>query len=638
MYLRLDIPPGAVSDPTPYAAGARWVAAQGVRFFDSTPERIGGAALYQPVVSPLVDTPKHIAIWATSDLYAYTSYGCRGSHLVSDGTRVYDTTPVKFTYVIPTITINTPAGSAQTMQIPGATIEGVDTTLAVGDYIKLSGYTGAGLGTVTAAYINGTHQVVGVSNAPAFYDVTVGIGASTAGAVPMSGSTVVLDVSISFARTISSGNVVTIGYGLGGYGGTDPATGVSGFGGATANTMYLWSQDTFGSWLVYNARGNSIYVWDPANPNQRALTLPQLYLSLNPTPDVAPLTDYPLRANYVLMADRSRQLIVLGTNDTLSTEFDPMLIRWSDVEDLTAWTPALTNQSGSLRVTDGSEIVAAVRTRQDILVFTDTALYALSYIGAPEVFGLRPLATNISVLGPNAIASDDDIVYWMAADGFYRYDGRVTRLPCPISRAVKTSLPTSDYKATAVAGVNKAYQEIWFSYPEGAATSNTKTVIFNTINGAWSTWDYGRDAWATGGLVGGPIAASGYYPVQHEQGLLDYSTGTGVGFSSYVQSGAIEMSDSGEKFMFISKLLPDINLPDTASTATVTLTTQHDAGGSTHSNDTGSGSIVKDVTSFTAQIDLRARGRQVSIRTDGPANSYWKLGSPRLHVRPDGRR
>lgn len=619
MLTRIEIPPGVVSDSTHYAAGNRWVASDGVRFFDNQPERIGGNILHQTAVA--ADSDIHaLTVWGTYAGTVLTGYGCETAYYVSDGQTVWDTTPYEYTYTNPNIYATLGFAAFQ------LSTDGVHTPI-VGSFMTISGCPATG--GIPANEINGIREVLSVTSGIMTFAATTVATSSFSGAAP----TATVAARASFVSTLIGGS---LGFGLGGYGGAAAGgVGSFGYGGANAaiagtDGLYLWSQDIFGEWLVYNPRGGPIYVWSPTAPTTRAQTLAQLGA-----------IDEPEFASFVLMADRSRQLIVLGTNDTDSSVFDPMLVRWSDVEDLTAWTPTLTNQAGSLRLTDGSSIIAGVRTRQDILIFTDTALYALSYIGAPEVFALRPLATNVSVLGPDAIVADDDVVYWMAADGFYRFDGRVMRIPCPITRQVKTSLRADVFKMATVAGLNKAFQEIWFSFATTGSAQQAMTVIFNTASGTWSTLSFGRSAWTTGGLVGGPIAARGRYCVRQEVGEVDFSTGVSEPITSFIQSGALELTDqsgAGNNFAFITKLIPDITLPTDTSQATFTITTRHDAGSNDATNSSPSGTVTQTVTAFTPQLDIRCRGRQFAIRIAGVASALWKLGVPRVLVKQDGQR
>lgn len=610
MLMRVEIPPGVHADNTTYATGARWVDSDGVRFSDSFPEKIGGNTAYHAHLT-LIDNVHGLITWSTLTGIVYTGYACDKTYTVADSTQSYNTTPVAYTYE--------PTSVSTVITIAKVTIVyNASYVPTVGDYLRLSGWGDPG--------VDGWRYVSAVDTGAgtATLDVTTvaGVTNTTTGAGKLVGG------RPSFAAVVYLPNT---GFGVGGFG----SGGFGGLGNTGPNTdgLYLWSHDTFGELLIYNPRGGAIYVWTPTSPTVSALSL---------TAFADPATDLPLTASYIVVSEASRQLIALGTNDTGSSIFDPMLVRWSDVEALDVWTPALTNQAGSLRLTDGSKIIAGVRTRQAIIVFTDTALYALQYIGAPEVYGQKLLANNITVVGQNAIVTNDDVVYWMAIDGFYKFDGAVQKLQCPLTRRVFDNISTGAARQTAIAGVNKRHQEVWFSYPTGAATKPDKTVIYAMRTDAWAPLSFGRHAWATGGLVGAPIAALNTKKVLHEQGYVDWSSGSSAPITSYVKSGAIEIQSAegaGERFMMLGKVIPDLYLPVDGNTVTFTLAMYHDASDASYAGSTPTGTVTVAASVQTAQIDVRARGRAYTITVTGAAgNFFWKLGVPRVSLRADGRR
>lgn len=610
MLMPVRFPPGIYSDTTTYAAGAKWVAGDGVRFYDEFPQSVGGWERYQAHFTAH-DTIHGMIQWNTAALETFTGYGCETFYYVVTDTTVYDTTP--FEYTITPTGISTRSGYAL------LTVDfDVNPVPDVGAVVVLAGF--ASVGGIPAGAINGESvvydvlgsQVTVVVGVPATADGSHAVGSATiSGRVPF--ATITYGGSLGYGET---------GYGLIGYGGANNTT-------TATQATYLWSHDRFGDFLIYNPRGGKVFVWQPATPGDRAQSLEDFGA-----------TDMPIAANFVLMADTSRQLIVFGTNDTMSAVFDPMLIRWADTESLTQWTPAITNAAGSLKCSDGSQIVCAVRTRQQILVFTDTALYGLQYIGAPEVFGLRPLANNISIIGPSAAVADDDVVYWMGLNGFYRFDGAVQRMPCPISNSVYNALNAS-YGSTSVAGVNKGFNEIWFSYPTGDAVIPTATAIYNTRTNAWSPFAIGRSAWVGGNLEGKPLAATGTAAAKHEVGNVDGLNDSG--FPTYIMSGPVELvndAGSGERFIFASKVIPDVAFGGADDTVTIVLTTKHDPGdvNLTPSTD-GGDTVAVSASVHTPQIDVRIRGRQLHFAVVGDqGNSSWKLGVPRIQIRPDGRR
>jgi hypothetical protein len=611
MLMRVELPPGIFSDNTTYSAGARWVDGDGVRFQDNYPEKLGGNILYHTHLD-LTDNVHGLIIWSTLVGTTYTGYGCEQTYIVASATQFYDTTPVAYSFEPTTITtvatIATIALTYDPAHLP-----------VVGDFLYLTGWGDPG--------IDGWREISAVNTGTGMATLIVVTPAGSTGSISGAGKTIGGRVSFAAVAYLPSTGFGSGGFGSGGFGGTGATA-------PSADNLYLWSHDNFGELLVYNARGGPIYIWQPDFPNNLALSLEAFS---------APAIDLPTTASFILVAETSRQLIVLGTNDTGSDVFDPMLVRWSDVEALDVWTPALTNQTGSLRLTDGSKIIAGVRTRQAVIIFTDTAMYALQYIGAPEVYGQKLLATNVNVIAPNAIVADDDVVYWMAADGFYRFDGAVQKIPCPLTRHVFDNLTTGVKRQTAIAGVNKAFQEIWFSYPTDSETMPNRTVIYNTRTNAWTPLSTGRHAWVTGGLVGGPVSAVGPVKVQQEQGHVDYLSGIAAELPSFIVSGAIEMQSeaegSGNRFLLATKLIPDVYLPGNSNTVTFDLAMYHDASEPSYQGATPTALVTVVASVQTPQIDIRARGRAYTVQVTGAAGDFfWKLGVPRIAIRPDGRR
>ena len=363
----------------------------------------------------------------------------------------------------------------------------------------------------------------------------------------------------------------------------------------------------------------------------------------------------PLYQNTFTVSDASRFLIVFGTNDYGSTTLDPMLIRWSDQESLTTWYPAITNQAGSVRLSHGSKIVTTLQSRQEIVVWTDSALYSLQYLGPPYVWGSQLLADNISIAGPNAAAMASGITYWMGVDKFYKYDGRVQTLNCDLLRYVYNDINSNQYDQI-FASTNEGFNEVWFFYCSSSSSAIDRYVIYNYVESVWMYGTLGRTAWLDSGLRNYPIAAThSYNIVQHEYGVDDNTSGTPVAIEASVTSSQFDIGD-GHNMAFAWRMLPDLTFNGSTAGTTPQLTMQllplqnsgsgyndpKSVGGASSSAEqavTATQTYPIDLDTYNGQIYIRVRGRQMAIRiTSNQIGTQWQLGSPRIDIRPDGRR
>lgn len=358
--------------------------------------------------------------------------------------------------------------------------------------------------------------------------------------------------------------------------------------------------------------------------------------------------DAPLFQNYILVSDASRFVLVFGTNDYGQTFLNPMLIRWSDQEDPYTWTPQATNQAGSLQLSHGSEIITAVQSRQEIVVFTDSSLYSLQYVGPPFVWTAQLIADNVSIIGPNAAVIASGAVYWMGVDKFYKYDGRVQTLNCDLRRYIFNDFnklqPQQVY-----AGTNEGFNEVWWFYCSADSTVSDKYVIYNYIENVWSYGNIGRTAWLDSGLLPLPVAAT--YDselVQHEDGVDAYVLGTQTALSAYISSSEFDIGD-GHNFGYVWRILPDLTFENSTSTpsgsaAAVAMTLYPLQNSGSGTGNLGSASVTKGATyniteEYTGQVYTRVRGRQLIFKiSSDQIGTTWQLGAPRLDIRADGRR
>jgi len=356
----------------------------------------------------------------------------------------------------------------------------------------------------------------------------------------------------------------------------------------------------------------------------------------------------PLYQNTFTVSDASRFLLVFGTNDYGSSILDPMLIRWSDQESLTTWYPAITNQAGSLRLSHGSKIVTTLQSRQEIIVWTDQSLYSLQYLGPPYVWSSQLLADNVSIAGPNAAAMASGVSYWMGVDKFYKYDGRVQTLRCDLRQYIYSDINMLQFDQV-FASTNEGFNEVWFFYCSEASNTIDKYVIYNYAEDIWQYGTMTRTAWLDTGLRNYPLAATySNNIVYQEYGVDDNETATTLAIEASITSSQYDIGD-GHNFAFVYRIIPDLTFRGSTSgtTPAVTMYLQglnNSGSGITQSANAavtynGSAPAVINVDEYTGQIYTRVRGRQMQLKiTSNTIGVQWQLGSPRIDIRPDGRR
>ena len=382
---------------------------------------------------------------------------------------------------------------------------------------------------------------------------------------------------------------------------------------------------------------------------------------------LAGASDTPLSQNFFTVSDASRFVICFGTNDYLSTVFDPMLIRWSDQESVTNWTPAITNQSGSIRLSHGSKIITALQSRQEILVWTDSTIYSMQYLGPPYVWGTTLLADNVSIAGPNAAAIASAVTYWMGVDKFYKYDGRVQTLNCDLLRFIYNDINREQFDQV-FASTNEGFNEVWWFYCTADSTENNRYVVYNYVENICYYGSMERSAWLDTGLQNYPLAATSDPTTQtgnivnHEYDVDDNTTGTPVAMESFITSAQFDIGD-GHNFAFVWRMLPDLTFSGSTAGTTPSMTIQllplQNSGSSYNDPISIGGTSVtgmqtvntakngvspiytypQDPDIFTGQLNIRVRGRQMAMKIAcNTLGTQWQMGSPRIDTRSDGRR
>jgi len=449
------------------------------------------------------------------------------------------------------------------------------------------------------------------------YSITI----PTASTVNLTGgeATVIYEISAGLDTVVGG-----YGWGAGTWGRNgwnQPAT-------VTANSqLRLWRHDNFGEDLILNIKGGKIFYWDATGGfTNRARPLD------------AYSTNIPVVANQVLVSDRDRHVIAVGTNAIGSTDLDPLLVRFSSQEDPFDWNPTATNTAGDLRVGNGSEIIQAVETRREIILITDASVNSMQFIGPPFTFGITQLSSQTTIMGSNAAVAVGDAVFWMGEERFYVYDGRVQPLPCTVRDYIFDDFDLQQADKV-FAGSNAAFGEVFWFYPsETGAAENDRYVVYNYEQKIWYVGNLERTAWLDRGVNQFPLAttsASNTYAsklYEHEKG----SDADGVAIASFIESAPIDLGD-GDNFLFIRRMIPDVNFDRSASTATKEATVTLKSQRSPASGFTTSKALT--VTDTTEQSHTRLRGRAFGLRIESDnLGVAWRLGSPRVEIQQDGKR
>jgi hypothetical protein len=406
----------------------------------------------------------------------------------------------------------------------------------------------------------------------------------------------------------------------------------------STTNLRIWSHDNFGEDLIFNERNGQVFYWDKTNGVEtRGVELS----TLTGTP-----RSVPQKAAQILLSDRDRHVIAFGSDglgassDTQGDGTqDPMLIRFSSQENPIDWYPTDTNTAGDLRIDTGSKIMQAVETRQQIAVFTDTAVYAMQFIGPPFTFGINLVSSNTTIASPRAAVAVNDVVYWMGNAEFYSYAGSVQRIPCTVRDYVFNDFNTSQSEKV-IAGSNVSFAEVWWFYPSSSSSENDRYVVYNYQEGIWYIGTIDRTAWLDRGIGQLPIATSNdSYLFNHETG----AKADGQAMTSYIESGDMGVSD-GSNFSFISRVIPDLNFRETNVNDTTVnfIFNAKNAPGQT-AQTTNTDAVTKTsntpVDQYTNQYQTRIRGRSFTFKVESTdADVLWRLGVPRVDIRQDGRR
>jgi len=460
-----------------------------------------------------------------------------------------------------------------------------------------------------------------------YWDATNGVTTRAVLVSSLGGDVTFTDSSSTGLPTVVTATITfTAGEGLQFAGGTLP-TGIS------AATTYYVTAVVGLSFGLLDSSGSAI---------STSSTGTDVYISL--------IENVPSVVNYSFVSDASRFVFAFGCNDYGSNVLNPMLVRWSNQESVTEWLPASTNQAGSVQFSHGSQIISAIQARQEIVVFTDSSVYSLQYVGAPIVWSSQLLGDNISIYGPNAVALGSGTVYWMGVDKFYKYDGRIQTLRCDLRQYIFSDINKSQ-NLQVFASTSEGFNEVWWFYCSAGSYTVDKYVVYNYAEDIWYYGLMGRTAWLDSGLRDYPLAATyAYNLVNHEEGVDDNITGTPVAIAALISSSEFDIED-GHNFGFIWRVLPDMTFRDSdgdlTPQATMTLIPMQNSGSGANnprstagtSNATIQRIATAPIEEFTGQVYIRVRGRQLIFQMESNRlGTQWQLGAPRIDIKTDGRR
>ena len=632
---KLQFRPGINKETTSYSNEGGWFDCDKIRFRAGFPEKIGGWAKKTP--NSFLGTTRALHPWQTISLANYLGVGTNIKYYIQYGGAYYDITPLRATTSAGDVTFSATNGSS--------TIIVTDTShgAIVGDFVTFSGAASLG-GNITAEVLNQEYKIVTVPTANTYTitarevnpvsRITVD-GVYTPVAVLASGS----DSGNGGSSTVGAYQLnIGLNTSITGDGWNAGTWGRGTWNSATTPTiqdvMRLWTHDNFGEDLIINIHNGGLYYYD----SSQGLTYRATVLS-----SVAGAVSPPSIATKVLVSDVDLHVIAFGcdSEDDPGTQ-DPLLIRFSDQRNALDWKATVDNTAGDLKISSGSKIITAIETKREILVFTDTSIYSMQFVGPPDTFGITIVSEGISIRSPNSAVAIEDNVFWMGSNEFYVYNGAVQKIPCTLKDFVFSDF-NSLQSEKVFAGVNSSFSEIWWFYPSADSNEVDKYVIYNYQQQIWYYGSLNRTAWLDRGVNELPISAStDFYLYNHETGDDDGSTDPVTAIPAHIESSQMDIGE-GDQFTFISRIIPDITFRNSeiGKKASLILKTRNFPGGNYLQTDPTevSKTATVPVEQFTNDAFIRLRGRSFALRVESTETGIsWRLGSPRIDIRPDGRR
>jgi len=639
---KLQFRPGVNRETTSYSNEGGWYDCDKVRFRFGTPEKIGGWEKLSN--SSVLGTSRALHSFVALDGSRFIGVGTHLKYYVEEGGAFNDITPIRLTTAAGDVTFAAANGSST------ITVSDTDHGAHEKDFVTFSGAVSLG-GVITADVLNQEYEISNILST-ATYEV-VAREVATVSAITVDGVYTPTPVVANSSDSSNGGGAIVGAYQI--VTGLDTTVAGTGWGAGTwsrgawgsgasltavGDILRIWTHDNFGEDLILNVRDGGIYYWDKstavaATPYARAVEMAALAGADATTPTIA---------KQILISDRDRHVIVFGCDaqDNIGVQ-DPLLIRFSDQENPLVWSAQATNTAGDLRLGTGSEIITAVETRQQILVFTDRSLHAMQYLGPPYTFGISLISENVTIASPLSAIAVDDMVYWMGDEDFYMYSGQVQKLPCSVRSYVFGDFNRSQSEKVTC-GVNSSFSEVWWFYPSADSANIDKYVVFNYQEQAWYYGNLGRSAWMDRGIAQYPIAASlDGYLYYHEFGSDDGSANPPAAIASYIESSQMSIG-TGDSFVFLTRLIPDVTFEGSSSpTPAVSMTLETRQFPGTAYTGTQSSTITRSATvpveQFTDQVFVRLRGRSFAFKINSSDTGVdWRLGTPRVDLRPDGRR
>jgi len=631
---KLTFRPGVNREGTNYSNEGGWFDCDNIRFRSGFPEKIGGwirltSNTFQGVCRSMWN-------WVTLGGANLLGVGTHLKYYIEVGGVYNDITPIRKT-TTGTATFAATNGSAV------LTVTDAAHGCIVGDFVTYTLAVSLG-GAITATVLNQERQIVSTPTANTYtINVTTLANASDTG---NGGAATVANYQINIGSAIA---VPVVGWGAGGWG-----LGTWGIGTSSNTELRIWSNDNYGQDLVIAPRNGEVYYWEASNGvTVRAKFLSALSTAAGFAGDYVPNQTLEVSASSI-----QRFVICFGANPYVSgnpnTTFNPMLVRWSDQDNQYEWVPAITNQSGEFPLSVGSTIITSINTRQEILIWTDSALYSMQYLGPPYIWGFNILMDNISIASPNAAITINNVTYWMGVDKFYQYSGRVDTLPCSLRQYVFNDI-NIEQAFQVFCGSNEGYNEVWWFYCSTDSTAIDKYVIYNYLDKVWYYGSMSRTAWLDSSIRQYPMAtnydasAVTGRTLYHEASVDDVAGATPVAIDAYIQSSDFDIGD-GHNFGFVWRILPDINFNGSNVNepyVTMTVKPRQNSGSAysaanspeVQSADNYAVSRSYNIQLFDGQVYTRIRGRQMAFRIESTELGVaWQLGSPRIDIRPDGKR
>ena len=610
---RYTLKPGINKEGTSYSNEGSWFDCDKIRFRQGRPEKIGGWS--KTSVNSYLGSGRKLHQWVALDSDQFVGLGTHLKLYLKQGSTFNDVTPIRAT---------TTDGIVFAATNGSSTITATDSShgAGAGDFVTIAGAVSLG-GLIIAAVLNQEYEIVSVPDANTYTFTAKDTDGDTVTANSSDSGNGGSGVDGAYQLNIGADNFTNgLGFGSGYWNQSSWGGGVNSF----TSQLRLWTIDNFGQDMIVNPRGGGIFYWVKSDGvSTRSINFTAL----------SGASDVPTKSNQILVSEIDRHVVCLGANTIGTTVQDPLLVRWSNQEDAAMWTPKTDNTAGSLRLSAGSEIIGGIRTRQEIAIFTDNAIYSMQFIGPPFIFGINLVTEGVSMVSPQAAINANNAIYFMDQDNFYVYSGSVQSLPCSVRAYVFDDFNYGQtWKVHATR--NAQFNEVTWFYCSSDSLEIDRYVTYNYLEQTWTIGTMARTAWMDAGsstdtpIGAGSSGSTTNYLYNQETGSND----DGSAMTAYIESADFDAGD-GDQFMFIKRLIPDVSFIGTETNPELTYSIK------TRDYPLGSLNIATTatVTSNTGVAYVRARARQMRLRIESiDADNTWRLGDTRFDIKEDGRR